>query len=107
MEKSHKCEFGGAHLKISNFHLSINLRNTYIFSKKIYYQITPVYQNLYLNVIVAQTNKQVILGQLLPFYSLPHSSQGKIYMKSVSGSQTLPLFIFDKKMPFLSKVVLF
>lgn len=34
MEKSHKCEFGGAHLKISNFHLSINLRNTYIFSKK-------------------------------------------------------------------------
>ena len=34
MGKSHKCEFGGAHLKISNFHLSINLRNTYIFSKK-------------------------------------------------------------------------
>ena len=32
MEKSHKCEVGGAHLKISNFYVFMDLRNIYFLS---------------------------------------------------------------------------
>ena len=33
--------------------------------------------------------------------------QGTIQKKSASSSQTLPLPIFDKKVPFFQKIVLF
>ena len=109
--KSHTCEEGGAHLRISFWHLLMNfekpekIRILKKFYKNCwrYHHFTHVYQKPHIWGTVSErrseTNFFVILGWFLPFTSPPNNPENQNYekMKKKTFGDVIILDLCNKK----------
>ena len=61
MKKSHSCEEGGAHLRISAWHLFMNLKNNYLLKKLLKWKKCNIY-NIQNVVFFTNIKKNVVIS---------------------------------------------